>query len=786
MTKQESKIALPSIQPIELGSSSETVDLTNCDREPIHIPGYIQPHGVLFVLQASDLTIVQVSNNTLSWLGRPPEDFLSKPLSNLLSATEIHALRQCLAGDFEYVNPLVVKLDTPNGQISAHSITHRVGETVVMEIELGQTDPMPEDITYFDFYRQVKAPIAGLQNDGTFGELCNRLVESVRHITGFDRVMLYRFEPSGSGNVIAEARDLDLEPYLGLHYPASDIPQQARHLYILNHLRLVPDATYTPIELIPKLNPITQAPLDMSWSVLRSISPLHTEYMHNMGVRASMSISLVRDRQLWGLIACHHREPKLIPYFLRTVCEFIGQMAAFELTAKADLQDRDYQIEIDAIKASFFESISQQTNVLTALTQSPTDLLNLVGATGVAISIQSKFTVLGDTPSLDRLKPLLAHLDPQLQAEGVVQTTCLANEYPAAAEYSDIASGVLAMLVSKAQEFYILWFRPEVSQTVTWGGNPHKQISIEADGEIRLSPRKSFSAWQESVRQTALPWKPSEYAAAIELQSAIINVALRHAAELSQLNLELERSNIDLDSFAYVASHDLKEPLRGIHNYSSFLMEDYSEILDREGVSKLETLIRLTRRMEQLIDSLLHYSRLGRSELAANPIDLNLLVQETIELFQITSGNTLEVTVHPLPTICGDRTSLSELFTNLISNAVKYNDRPIVKIEIGALAPELAAAIRRERPQLAEREATEIIYVRDNGIGIDPIHLEDVFRIFKRLHVREEYGGGTGAGLTIAQKIVERHGGKIWVESSLGAGSTFYFSLRRQLDAKKN
>jgi two-component system, chemotaxis family, sensor kinase Cph1 len=786
MTKQEFKTDLSSSQPSELISSGETVNLTNCDREPIHIPGYIQPHGVLFVLQAADLTIVQVSNNTLSWLGRPPEDFLSKPLSTLLSAAEIHALRQCLAGDFEYVNPSIVKLDTPSGQISAHSIVHRVDETIVLEIELGQTDPIREDITYFDFYRQVKAPIAGLQHDGTFGELCNRLVESVRQITGFDRVMLYRFEPSGAGNVIAEARDLDLEPYLGLRYPASDIPQQARHLYALNHLRLVPDVTYTPIELVPKLNPITQAPLDLSWSVLRSISPIHVEYLHNMGVRASMSISLVRDRQLWGLIACHHREPKLIPYFLRTVCEFIGQMAAFELTAKADLQDRDYQIEIDAIKALFFESISQQTNVLTALTQSPTDLLNLVGATGVAIAIQGEFTVLGDTPSLARLKSLLVHLAPQLQAEGVVQTICLANEYPAAAEYSDIASGLLAMLVSKAQEFYILWFRPEVNQTVNWGGNPTKQIQVEANGEIRLSPRKSFSAWQETVRQTALPWKPSEYAAAIELQSAIINVALRHAAEVSRLNLELERSNIDLDSFAYVASHDLKEPLRGIHNYSSFLMEDYSEVLDLEGVSKLETLVRLTRRMEQLIDSLLHYSRLGRSELAANPIDLNLLVQETIELFQITSANTLEVTVHPLPTICGDRTSLSELFTNLISNAIKYNDRPLVKIEIGALPPELAAAIRLERPQLGEHEATEIIYIRDNGIGIEQIHLEDVFRIFKRLHVREEYGGGTGAGLTISRKIVERHGGKIWVESSIGAGSTFYFSLRRQLEVKKN
>ncbi|WP_373548043.1 ATP-binding protein [Chamaesiphon sp.] len=754
---------------------SELVNLTNCDREPVHIPGYIQPHGVLFVLSEPDFNIVQLSTNTLQWLGRAPEDFLNKHVSILLGAAEIQAIGQCLAGDFEYVNPLRVDLQTPNGTIAAHCITHRVGDAIVLEIELGYTEPVREEIAYFDFYRQVKAPIAALQSGGSFEELCDHLVKSVRHITGFDRVMLYRFEPSGDGNVIAEARHPDLVPYLGLRYPASDIPLSARLLYALNHLRLVPDITYKPIELLPQLNPLTQEPLDLSWSVLRSISPLHIEYLQNMGVRSSMSISLVREGKLWGLIACHHREPKLIPYFLRTVCEFIGQIAAFELTAKADLQDRDYQIEIDALKVSFFESISRQTDVLTALTQSPTDLLNLVGATGVAIAIQDEFTVFGNTPSVDRLRELLVSLAPRLQAEAVVQTVRLVQEYPESAVYSDIASGMLAMMVSRAQNFYILWFRPEVAQIVSWGGDPSKTASTDENGEIRLSPRKSFSAWQETVRQTALPWKTSESTAALELKSAIVNVALRHAAEVSQLNLELTRSNVDLDSFAYVASHDLKEPLRGIHNYSSFLLEDYGEILDSDGVSKINTLIRLTRRMENLIDSLLHYSRLGRSELATSQLDLNLLLQEVVELFKITT-DALDVTVLTLPAIWGDRTQIGELFTNLVSNGIKYNTNTPVKIEIGVLDPAIAAHKYRDRLSSLP-ETAHIFYVRDNGIGIDPIHFEDVFRIFKRLHVRDEYGGGTGAGLTISQKIVDRHGGKIWVESVLGQGSTFYFAL---------
>lgn len=756
----------------------EVVNLNNCAREPIHIPGSIQPHGILFALEEPELTIVQVSENTDRWLGRSPASFLNQPLGWLLSETEIHAVRQCLVGDFEHVNPLRVRLSTTEGEIFAHSIVHRSQNTVILEIEFGQYTSDLHDINYFDFYRQVKTPIAAIQNAATFDALCHQLVTSIRHITGFDRVMIYRFDPSGAGEVIAEACAAELESYLHLRYPESDIPQQARHLYTLKHLRSIPDATYQPVAILPTLNPQTQAPLDLSQSVLRSVSPMHTEYLQNMGVRSSMSISLVRAGKLWGLIACHHREPKSVPYFLQTVCEFIGQVAALELFAKTELADRDYQIQIERHKTAFFESISQYTDVLAALTQSPNDLLNLVGATGVAIFYQDRWRMFGRTPDRERLSPLLEYLTPRLDTVGIVETVCLSQEYPQAEADSDVASGLLAMTVSSDQKFYILWFRSEVIQTVTWAGDPNKPVTVDENGELRRTPRTSFAAWQETVRHTATPWKPCETTAALELRNAIVNVALRHAAQLSQLNAELARSNIDLDSFAYVASHDLKEPLRGIYNYANFLLEDYQDILDAEGVSKLHTLTRLARRMQDLIDSLLHFSRLGRAELSWRSIDLNLLIQDTIELFKITAGDRVEFIVHPLPKIRGDLVQIQELLTNLVSNGIKYNASQLKRIEIGSLAPNVVAQrAPRARPQPKTQLATQIIYVRDNGIGIDPLHQDEVFRIFKRLHTRDEYGGGTGAGLTIAQKIVERHGGQIWVESAYGCGSTFYFTM---------
>jgi signal transduction histidine kinase len=241
----------------------------------------------------------------------------------------------------------------------------------------------------------------------------------------------------------------------------------------------------------------------------------------------------------------------------------------------------------------------------------------------------------------------------------------------------------------------------------------------------------------------------------------------QRAEELQRLNAELERSNRELDAFAYIASHDLKEPLRGIHNFSHFLLEDYADRLDAAGVDKLRTLMRLTRRMESLIESLLHYSHVGRAELAMENTDVQEVVEETLELLAARlQADQVEVRIPArLPVVRADRVRVGEIFNNLIANAVKYNDKARKWVEIGcASSPGEDGAMRH------------VFHVRDNGIGIAEQHYEAVFHIFRRLHGREEYGGGTGAGLTIVRKIVERHGGSIWLVSQPGVGSTFYFT----------
>ena len=761
----------------DLDLDLDRLNLNNCDREPIHIPNLIQPHGVLLAVSADEYRIVQVSLNTSEMLGRPTEELLDKPLVELLGQEQVITIQNCLAGEFDSINPLPITIENSERTLSFDGIVHRNGEVVILELESSQPKTA---VNFLNFYKLVKSPLNRLQKTTTLKELCHAIATEVKQITGFDRVMVYRFDNQGAGSVIAEAANENLEPFLGLHYPATDIPKQAKYLYTLNQIRLIPDARYNPVGLTPELNPITNRYSDLSMSVLRSVSPLHTEYLDNMGVAASMSISLLKNQQLWGLIACHHQSPKQVAYEVRTVCEFIGQVLSFELTAKEDNEDLDYKMQIKSIQAQFVEIISAAEDLEIGLTQNPQHLLDLVGADGVALSFGEDLITIGKTPEREFIAQMLPWLETQFNGDVIYETNCLGQMYPPAQACTDLASGLLALLISRVQKTLIIWFRPEVIQTVNWGGNPQKPIELQEDGTIKMSPRKSFAKWQETVRETSLAWKLCEVEAAIELRSSIVGIVLRKADELTQVNRELARSNIELDSFAYIASHDLKEPLRGIYNYSSFLIEDYGNLLDEDGVDKLNTLMRLTNRMEDLINSLLHYSRLGRAELQLRPVDLNDLVAGVLDVIQ-ASARDKQVQFQiprPLPKVKCDRTQVNELFTNLISNGIKYNQQTEKMIEIGYLDNDDPIVIAKMQEYPDNTPIKTILYIKDNGIGIRERHLESIFRIFKRLHGQKKYGGGTGAGLTIAKKIVERHGGDIWVKSIYQTGSTFYFTLQ--------
>jgi light-regulated signal transduction histidine kinase (bacteriophytochrome) len=488
-----------------------------------------------------------------------------------------------------------------------------------------------------------------------------------------------------------------------------------------------------------------------------------------MGVRASMSISLIKDDQLWGLIACHHDTgPHHLPYDVRAACEFLGHMVSLQIDDKETADDAAYTIALQSVQAELVQQMSLANDVVMGLTHFEPNLLKFIEAGGVAVCLEGQCVLLGATPPEPVIWQLTNWLAQQV-ADTMFWTDSLPKQYPEMVPFKAMASGLLAMRLARARANYILWFRPEVIQTVSWGGDPEKPVMISA-GSARLSPRISFEVWKETVTQTSLPWRPCEVTAARDLRRAIIDLVFYKVEELARLNEELTRSNVELDSFAYVASHDLKEPLRGLHNYANFLIEDYGSQLDADGKDKLETLVRLTQRMETLIDSLLHYSRVGRAELTWVEVDLNAELADVVSLLgpRLRESQVELRIARTLPRVRADQARVREVFSNLITNAIKYNDRPRKWVEVGYTVA-----------QSDEGAEPYVFYVRDNGIGVPEEHQETIFRIFKRLHGRDEYGGGVGAGLAIAKKIVERHGGAIWLISQPGEGATFWFTLGR-------
>jgi PAS domain S-box-containing protein len=517
------------------------VDLSNCDQEPIHIPGLIQPHGILIVFQEPDLNIIQISQNTFEILGVFPEDILNKTLKVLFNNWQIRLITKSLAEISENFNPLDLYINTKKGRKNFDGIIHKSNGFVILELE-----PVSQknNHDFLSFYKLVQPIICKMQSLLYLDELCQIMVKEIRNLTGFDRVMVYKFDAEGAGEVIAEDKLANLSPFFGLHYPASDIPKQARKLYTLNPLRLIPDVSYQPVELLPIHNLVTNQPLNLSGSVLRSVSPIHIEYLKNIGVTASMSISLIRDQKLWGLIACHnYLSPKYVTYKLRTACELIGRVISLEISAKEENEDLDYKIILKGILSNFLNVFAENDNWITALIQNRNKLLELVAAEGVAICDAENITMIGKTPVLNEVKKMRDFLENHIfnhnAHDYIYEINCLSNIYPKAENFKNVGSGLLAVIISQEHKQYILWFRPEVIQTVNWAGDPHKPVEITANGSIRLTPRKSFDLWQETVKLKSLPWKQCEIAIAKELRNIIVGLVLQKTEKIAKIHQQL-------------------------------------------------------------------------------------------------------------------------------------------------------------------------------------------------------------------------------------------------------
>jgi chemotaxis family two-component system sensor kinase Cph1 len=741
--------------------TAKNVDFSNCDRELVQYPGAVQPHGAMIIVDELDYVVLQTSANCEPFLGRSPKQLLGKKITEVLGDgaaafferlhrmsldnTPVHVVREFFAGSAGGVN----------------IFAHRCDGVLILELELISHEIEPSN---GNLYSDVRATIALLQATKGLQDFFDLAVERIRDFTGYDRVMAYKFAEDGSGHVIAEAKRDDLEPYLGLHYPATDIPAPARRLFSLSWLRHLPDVDYVAVPLVPENHPRTGKAIDMSYAMLRSVSVMYSDYLKNMGVKSTMVMPLMKDGALWGLIsAMHHSAPRHVPYEARMAAEFLAHMLSLLTAAKEDAEGADRRLRMTSVIDQLVEALCREPDHHASLgdRDRKLNLLSLIDAQGAAVVSRGEVSLMGETPTEQQVRDLAAWL---LRAnQPVFATDRLPEVYPAAESYKSVASGVVGARLSSQDPEYVLWFRPEHIEIVKWAGDPKKPVKVsETDGEIRLMPRTSFALWKESVTGRCDPWHKYDKEAVVELRQAIMEVILNRAAQIERANRALAEANIELDSFAYVASHDLKEPLRGIHHMASFLKRGLTDSLDPQERQQLETILALTRRMDELIESLLQYSRTGRTDLAIVQTNLDAVVDEALIACKmlISETHTEIRRSRSLGFAYCDPVRAGEVFSNLITNAIKYNDKPERWVEIGV-----------------DQDGPKRYYVRDNGIGIEAELRERIFEIFRRIHGPEEFGGGVGAGLTIARRIVERHGGNMWVDSELGEGSIFYFTL---------
>lgn len=515
-------------------------DLTNCERELIHLAGAVQPHGALLVLSEPDLVVQQASANAGPLLGCPTETLLQRPLAQL-GGDAAERVAQLVAGaDLREPVALPCHLGAL-GQGFDGALHRHAGGGLVLEIEplaprTGRhAPPQAQHLAPDVLNEALRAAVQRFGAAPTLGVLADATVQVIRDMTGYDRVVVYKFDPDGHGKVIAEARHPRLDSLLGHHYPASDIPQRARALYLLNRVRMLVDVDAEQAPLVPAHLPLTGAPLDMSHCQLRSMSPIHLQYLRNMGVTATLTASLVREGQLWGLVAAHHYSPRYLRCTLRAAVDLLAEVVSTRLSAIENYAHAQVALMVRRLEQRLVEATSTEGDWRHALFRSPRTLLQPLEATGAALFCEGEVLTTGEAPSTPELRALLDWVEQQQPAQATpgapFACASVGTAHPPLASLTPTASGVLAVRLSTNRPDWLMWFRKEQLQSVTWAGDPAKPMV--ANNPLELSPRRSFAAWSEIVRGTAVPWTNTELALARGIGVALVDIIAQvHAVRL--------------------------------------------------------------------------------------------------------------------------------------------------------------------------------------------------------------------------------------------------------------
>ena len=508
---------------------NEPVDLTNCDREPIHIPGSIQPHGCLLACDSTAGRVLRHSANSLAMLNFGAE-INGADLSDVLGGEVAHAVRNALARTSEGArSALLFGKSLPNGRTFDIAV-HRFKGSAIIELE-------PAEASVAEPLELARAMIGRITAIESIDRLVRDTARLIQAMLGYDRVMVYQFGHDGAGKVVSEAKRSDLESFLGQYFPASDIPVQARALYLKNTIRIISDANFERIPVFPVLD-ASGEPLDLSFAHLRSVSPIHCEYLRNMGVGASMSVSIIVDGALWGLIACHHYSPRTLSMAERVAAEMFGEFFSLHLDALRHKQSLDVATKARDALDRFLREVSRAEDISDALRSHLPDFARLIPSDGVGMWLDGQWSASGSTPPRAAVTGLTRFAE--TVAEGKVWASHqISTVLPDAEDYAADAAGMLIIPLSQRPRDYLFYFRKEVVQTLDWGGNPEKTYETGPLGD-RLTPRKSFAIWKETVRLQAAPWTEGERQFGEAARAALVEIVLQHSELLADERAKAE------------------------------------------------------------------------------------------------------------------------------------------------------------------------------------------------------------------------------------------------------
>ena len=733
-------------------------DLENCESEPIHIPGSIQPHGLLLGVSLPEHQVLYCSANSATYLGLKPAQILDRPLSDILGAA---AYADILTHCDHETSDQACRLNYKG--IPYNTSLYRSGDVLILELE-----PFPDGyLPTPNIYVQTSRFVNYMETAGSLQLLSQHVAQEIRKITEYDRVMVYRFDEFYNGEVFAESKRDDLEPFLNLHYPHTDIPPQARQLYLRNLMRMIGDVWYTPVPILTNIQHADYQSLDLGLSVLRSVSPIHVEYLQNMGVEATLTISLVHDKKLWGLIACHHYSPKILPHYTRLFAKLQAHFLTSQIEVRQSADEYEYSIKINAALDNLLIRIGDLPQMETQLRQDNT-ILQVVNATGFVMINRDNVFSAGKIPASEPLHELVKWLGTRIKTE-FFYTSNLCEHYPAAINMTETAAGIFYHSFTQSSQQCVIWFRGEVQETILWAGRPDKM-----DGPAsRLSPRKSFEAWKQLVQFQSPAWVKPEISAAMRLATNIqhqfrLRDLMAEEEKYRTLSAHLQDVNEELSNFNYVCSHDLQEPLRKIRIFTELL---HQNLHDPEAADVyFQKIQRSAERMSVLIKDLLNYARVAKTDESFVTTELQEILQSVeVDFELLIRQKNAVISSDPLPVIQAIPFQINQLFYNLISNSLKFSEKyPIIHITSRALAPQEL----RQMPQLNQDHNYILLTFSDQGIGFEQQFSQKVFEIFKRLHGNYAFSG-TGIGLALCKKIVDNHHGWIVAQSEPGQGATF-------------